>query len=72
MEKKSEVPKLNQAKLGLVKLSDSGKQWLTNVSFRTVSKLDKDNFKKCQHRDGQSIQQEQLKIWVRFTLCYSP
>ena len=62
VRKKSKVPELNEAKLGLVKLADSGKQWLTNVSFRTVSKLDKDNFKKCQHRDCQSIQQEQLKI----------
>ena len=46
VRKKSKVPELNEAKLGLVKLADSGKQWLTNVSFRTVSKLDKDNFKK--------------------------
>ena len=39
VRKKSKVPELNEAKLGLVKLADSGKQWLTNVSFRTVSKL---------------------------------
>ena len=35
-EKKSKVTELNEAKLGLVKLADSGKQWLTNVSFRNV------------------------------------
>ena len=46
VRKKSKVPELNEAKLGLVKLADSGKQWLTNLSFRTVSKLHKDNLKK--------------------------
>ena len=48
VRKKSKVPELNEAKLGLVKLADSGKQWLT-ITFPLelcMSKLDKDNFKK--------------------------
>ena len=54
VRKKSEVPELNQAKLGLVKLRQSCwsnlkivvSDQLTNLSFGTVSKLYKEIFEK--------------------------
>ena len=54
VRKKSEVPELNQAKLGLVKLRPSCwsnlqivvSDQLTNLSFGTVSKLHEENFEK--------------------------
>ena len=54
VRKRSEVPELNQAKLGLVKLRQSCwsnlqivvSDQLTNLSFGTVSKLYKEIFEK--------------------------